>query len=159
MWNSFTHWCITVAGQTITVGPNPWYLKYSIQENKTKPKPLTQSKYSILNGSLIYTRIKMTHFIVQVEYESYGNELALRFSGIVFFKGRWKGYCYKNLSTEQLMDASIKKNTKIENLQTIRHKRTSSCGNSNQVWVTAVSMSKKKSLTNNYFITSIKKNV
>lgn len=60
-----------------------------------------------------------------------------------------------NLPTEQLMDASIKINTERE----IRHKGTSSSGNTNQVWVTAVSIREKKSLTNNDFITSIKKNV
>lgn len=27
VWNSFTHWCITVAGHTITTGPRPTYLK------------------------------------------------------------------------------------------------------------------------------------
>lgn len=81
------------------------------------------------------------------------------FSGSLLFKGRWKVYCCKNPSTEQLMDASIKINTEIEKLQTIRHKGTSFCGNTNQVWVTAVSIGEKKSLTNNYFITSIKKNV
>lgn len=113
----------------------------------------------MLSGSLKYTHIKMTHFVVQVEYESYGNELAVCFSGSLFFKGRWKGCHCKNLSTEQLMDASIKINTEIEKLQTIRRKGTSSCGNTNQVWVTAVSIREKKSLTNNYFITSIKKNV
>lgn len=85
--------------------------------------------------------------------------MALCFSGSLFLKEDERDTPVKNLSTEQLMDASIKINTKIEKLQTMRHKGTSSCGNTNQVWVTAVSIREKKSLTNNYFITFIKKNM
>jgi len=57
------------------------------------------------------------------------------------------------------MDASIKINTEVEKLQAIRHKGTSSCGNTNQVWEPAVSIRENKSLSHNYFITSIKKNI
>lgn len=35
VWNSFTHWCMTVAGHTMTVGPNPAYL-----HTKTQPSEI-----------------------------------------------------------------------------------------------------------------------
>lgn len=56
VWNSFTHWCMTVAGQTITVGPNPAYLHKRRPSNQKCLPHKRKILFAVMN---IF--IKMSH--------------------------------------------------------------------------------------------------